>query len=78
MTDPTIADEDVEAHLDQLCAMATERPEEMTTEEEVQEAVFRGAFIPRDLNEVRLPFVVLTPCTAPANRCCMERKRLLS
>ncbi|KAG7387920.1 Serine/threonine-protein kinase RIO1 [Phytophthora boehmeriae] len=52
VTDPRIADEDVDAHLDEIQRMIADRPLERTNEEQVDEAVFMSTFIPRSLGEV--------------------------
>lgn len=53
VTDPTITEANMEEVLDQLCAVAAERPAgALSAEDQVSEAVFRGAFIPQNLSEV--------------------------
>ncbi|KAJ8569076.1 hypothetical protein ON010_g6186 [Phytophthora cinnamomi] len=52
VTDPRIADEDVDDHLEAIQRVIAERPVERTNEEQVDEAVFMSTFIPRSLGEV--------------------------
>ncbi|KAF4046232.1 RIO1 family [Phytophthora infestans] len=52
VTDPRIADEDVDDHLEAIQRMIADRPVERTNEEQVDEAVFMSTFIPRSLGEV--------------------------
>ncbi|KAL3660913.1 hypothetical protein V7S43_013930 [Phytophthora oleae] len=52
VTDPRIADEDVDDHLDAIQRVIADRPVERTNEEQVDEAVFMSTFIPRSLGEV--------------------------
>ncbi|KAK3272564.1 hypothetical protein CYMTET_19147 [Cymbomonas tetramitiformis] len=53
VTDPTITEANMEEVLDQLCAVAAERPAgALSAEDQLSEAVFRGAFIPQNLSEV--------------------------
>jgi hypothetical protein len=55
VTDPETTEEGVDARLDELLLFAETRPEETNeeaNERQVAEAVFKGAFIPRDLSEV--------------------------
>jgi len=64
VTDPALGLDEArwEEHLDRLSEAAAQRPEQ-TDEEKLSEAVFKGAFIPRDLSQVgrrptRLPAVL--------------------
>ncbi|KAK1931552.1 Serine/threonine-protein kinase rio1 [Phytophthora citrophthora] len=52
VTDPRIADEDVDDHLDAIQRVIADRPVERTNEEQVDDAVFMSTFIPRSLGEV--------------------------
>ncbi|KAG2774678.1 hypothetical protein JG687_00007182 [Phytophthora cactorum] len=52
VTDPRIADENVDDHLEVIQRMIADRPVERTNEEQVDEAVFMSTFIPRSLGEV--------------------------
>jgi RIO kinase 1 len=52
VTDPRIADEDIDAHLDVIQRKIADRPVERTNEEQVDAAVFMSTFIPRSLGEV--------------------------
>ncbi|RLN52234.1 hypothetical protein BBJ28_00010613, partial [Nothophytophthora sp. Chile5] len=52
VTDPRIADEDVDEHLEAIQRVIAERPVERTNEEQVDAAVFMSTFIPRSLGEV--------------------------
>lgn len=52
VTDPTIADEDIDDHLDAMQDLIANRPVGMTNEQQVDEAVFMSTFIPRSLGEV--------------------------
>ena len=66
VTDPTLGMEEAkwEEHLDRLSEAAESRPEQ-TDLEKVSEAVFKGAFIPHNLSEVRLPHCV-SPTVPPS------------
>uniref|UniRef100_A0AAV1THC2 Serine/threonine-protein kinase RIO1 n=1 Tax=Peronospora matthiolae TaxID=2874970 RepID=A0AAV1THC2_9STRA len=52
VTDPCLADKDVDDRLDEIQRMIADRPEERTNQEQVDEAVFMSTFIPRSLGEV--------------------------
>ncbi|KAL4175355.1 hypothetical protein KRP22_000323 [Phytophthora ramorum] len=52
VTDPRIADDDVDEHLEAIQRVIAERPVERTNQEQVDEAVFMSTFIPRSLGEV--------------------------
>lgn len=52
VTDPTIADDDVDDHLDAIQDAIANRPVGLTNEQQVDEAVFMSTFIPRSLGEV--------------------------
>ncbi|KAG2443598.1 hypothetical protein HXX76_001949 [Chlamydomonas incerta] len=52
VVDPTINDDNVDAALERLSDIASSRPINVAAEEEVAEAVFHQAFIPRCLEEV--------------------------
>ncbi|TMW57465.1 hypothetical protein Poli38472_003390 [Pythium oligandrum] len=52
VTDPVLADEDIDEYLDELQVKIAERPTERTHAEQVEEAVFMNTFIPRSLGEV--------------------------
>ena len=56
VTDPALGLDEArwEEHLDRLSEAAAQRPEQ-TDEEKLSEAVFKGAFIPRDLSQVGRP-----------------------
>eukprot|EP00245_Coleochaete_scutata_P005255 TRINITY_DN1867_c0_g1_i1.p1 TRINITY_DN1867_c0_g1~~TRINITY_DN1867_c0_g1_i1.p1 ORF type:complete len:721 (-),score=201.39 TRINITY_DN1867_c0_g1_i1:39-2201(-) len=52
ITDPLLRDEDVDDYLEQMQERIANRPSEREAEDEVAEAVFAQAFIPRTLNQV--------------------------
>ncbi|KAI9905354.1 hypothetical protein PsorP6_013569 [Peronosclerospora sorghi] len=52
VTDPRLADDDVDDYLETIQRRIANRPETRTNEEEVDEAVFMNTFIPRSLSEV--------------------------
>ncbi|GLD96067.1 hypothetical protein PINS_up004745 [Pythium insidiosum] len=52
VTDPRIAEDDVDEYLEQLQDRIAARPVERTHAEQVEEAVFMNTFIPRSLGEV--------------------------
>ncbi|CAI5711090.1 unnamed protein product [Hyaloperonospora brassicae] len=52
VTDPCIADEDVDDCLDEIQCRIADRPVERTNQEQVDDAVFMNTFIPRSLGEV--------------------------
>ncbi|TYZ66145.1 hypothetical protein PybrP1_010978 [[Pythium] brassicae (nom. inval.)] len=52
VTDPALADADVDDRLDRMQAVIASRPVGRTNEQQVDEAVFMSTFIPRSLGEV--------------------------
>jgi len=53
ITDPTITDNNRDAYLDKMSETAAARTlEEVTAQEQIDEEVFKKAFIPRRLTEV--------------------------
>ena len=54
ITDPTITDNNRDAYLDKMSERTAARTlEEVTAQEQIDEEVFKNAFIPKRLTEVR-------------------------